>query len=161
MASKEVHDRLRDGEEVTRAAETHADAVGDRLTDMLQPYARRGDEIPDVGTAMALLGRRLRALGEAMRAADRANEGEVADAASSAADRAEALARRAAAIAEYDAAFQDTAQLVSVLLRAVGEGALSMRVRPSSSRPGRVAEVEEGTEEGAERQPRSERKTRA
>ena len=164
MASKEVDDRLKDAEAVTRAAETHADAVGDKLTDMLQPYSRKGDEVPDVGTAMALLGRRLRALGEAMRAADKANEGEVADVDASTRARAEALARKEAAIAEYDAAFSDTAMLVSVLLRTVGEDALSMKVRPSSSRPGRVVEVEEkAAGEGTgkvDRVPPRERKTR-
>lgn len=134
MPSKEVVERLRDAEAVARAAEAHADAVGDRLTGMLLPFARRGDPVPDVGTAMALLGRRLKALGEAMRAADRASEGECPEA-----EAAEALARKDAAVAEYDAAFNDTAMLVSVLLRAVGEDALAMKMQPSSSRPGRVA----------------------
>lgn len=136
MPSKEVGDRLEAAEAVTRATEAHADAVDNKLTDMLEPYARRGDPVPDVGTAMVLLGRRLRSLGEAMRAAEKASE----DGSATEAEQAAALARKDAAIAEYDAAFGDTAQLVSVLLHAVGEDALSMQMRPSSVRPGRMSE---------------------
>lgn len=137
MPSKEVVDRLKAAEAVTRATEDHADAVGDKLTDMLEPFSRRGDLIPDVGTAMVLLGRRLKSLGEAMRAAEKASE----DQAATDEERAAALDRKNAAIEEYDAAFDDTTQLVSVLLRAVGEDALAMRMRPSSSRPGRMSEA--------------------
>ena len=110
MASKEVVDRLREGEAVS--------------------------------TAMALLGRRLQVIGEAMSAADRVSEqGEASGPA-----RAEAVARKRAAIAEYDAALDETAALVSVLLRAIGEDALAMEVQPRPRRPERVTKADRGDE---------------
>jgi hypothetical protein len=145
MPSKEVGDRLEAAEAVTRATEDHADAIGDKLTDMLEPFSRRGDVIPDVGTAMVLLGRRLKSLGEAMRAAEKASEDEAA----TAAERAAALDRKRAAIDEYDAAFGDTTLMVALLLRTVGEDALAMKMRPSSVRPGRMSA---GDDEPAKRE---------
>lgn len=116
MASKGVVERLKAAEALDLAAATHLDTIGDRLTDLLEPFARRGDPLPDLGDAVALLGRRLRSLGGAMEAADRALE--AADPGSREADRARA--RRDAAVAAYDAAYDDTAALVSTLLRVAG-----------------------------------------
>lgn len=116
MASKGVVERLKAAEMLDRAAEMHLDAIGDRLTDMLEPFARRGDPLPDLGVAVALMGRRLRSLGEAMAAADSALEAAVPG--SRDADRA--LTRRDDAVEAYDAAYDDTAALVSTLLRFAG-----------------------------------------
>lgn len=117
MVTKDVVDRLKAAEALNRAAEAHVDAIGDRLTDMLQPFARRGDPIPDLGVAMALLGRRLRSLGEAMRNADRDVQAVDGGAAH---EMESARSRRDAAIAAYDAAFDDTTKLVMTLLHVAG-----------------------------------------
>lgn len=116
MASKAVVDRLKAAEMLDRAAEMHLDLIGDRLTDMLEPFARRGDPLPDLGVAVALMGRRLRSLGEAMAAADRALEASVPGSR----DAERARARRDDAVAAYDTAYDDTAALVSTLLRFAG-----------------------------------------
>ncbi len=116
MTSKAVADRVKAAEALRVAAEIHLDAIGDGMTDLLEPYARRGDPIPDLGVAVALMGRRLKSLGEAMMAADRA----LAMAAPGSPEAERARAKRDAAVAAYDAVYDDTATLLTTLLHAVG-----------------------------------------
>ncbi len=116
MTSKGVVDRVKAAEVLRVTAEMHLDTIGDRMTELLEPFARRGDPIPDLGVAVALMGRRLKSLGEAMLAADRS----LAMAESGSRDAERIRAKRDAAVAAYDAAFADTTVLVTTLLHVAG-----------------------------------------
>ena len=116
MTSKGVVERVKAAEALRVNAEMHLDTIGDRLTDLLEPFARRGDPIPDLGVAVALMGRRLKSLGEAMLAADRS----LAMAEVGSRDAERMRAKRDAAVAAYDAAYADTAALVTTLLQVAG-----------------------------------------
>ena len=77
--AKQVTDRESSAESVAAAADTHTDKVRKTFEAQFSKYLRKKESMPDVGLALTLVGRALRASSEALVEASRVHDAELAD----------------------------------------------------------------------------------
>jgi hypothetical protein len=77
--AKQVTDRESSAESVAAAADTHTDTIRQAFEDQFGKHLRSKEKMPDMGLALALVGRALRATSEALVEASRVHDAELAD----------------------------------------------------------------------------------
>ncbi len=79
MAAKQVTDREKSAHAVVAAGQTHAEATGAAVGELLKPHLGKGESLPDIGLVMILVARALEAAKTRMVEADAAHEAELGD----------------------------------------------------------------------------------
>ncbi|HEX2571944.1 MAG TPA: hypothetical protein VH877_20545 [Polyangia bacterium] len=79
MASKLVTDLQKTTRVIVAAADTHAVEIATGVEEVLRPYLREGESMPDVGLLMRLVGRWQTGTNEELLVADEAHERELGD----------------------------------------------------------------------------------
>lgn len=90
MLSKMVTDRLRANDSVREALRQLGPQVGEKAKELLGPYLKKGEQMPDLALLSQLLERMLASRGQAMEAADSKHNEELADDAEPRGERDEA-----------------------------------------------------------------------
>lgn len=79
MPSKQVVDRQKSAQAVIAAGETNASLIADELKELLSPYLRKTEKLPDIDLLIDLVARYLAGSTDALTAADEKNISELAD----------------------------------------------------------------------------------
>ncbi|MBK8256900.1 MAG: hypothetical protein IPK82_30035 [Polyangiaceae bacterium] len=79
MASKQVTDRQKSASSVVASGEANAEVIGQAVTSFLQPFVKKGQQVPDVGLLVHLLCAALEGSSHKVIAADAAHEAELGD----------------------------------------------------------------------------------
>jgi hypothetical protein len=77
--AKQVTDRESSAESVAAAADTHVDTIRRAFEDQFGKHLRAGEKMPDIGLALLLVSRAVRATSQALVEASRAHDAELAD----------------------------------------------------------------------------------